>query len=283
MATIPKAIFEKIKKDIRRALKEDCPSGDITSSSCISPKAVSSAFVIAKGDMVISGLQVFREVMLAVDAKTMVALLAKDGDRVKKGGKVLRLKGRSVSLLKGERVALNYLQRMCGVATLTALFVKEVRGTKAKIFDTRKTTPLLRDIEKYAVTCGGGFNHRISLSDMPLIKENHITAAGGIANAVKQVKRKTDKAVMLEARNRLEVLAGLKAGAELLLLDNMVPAEVRKMVALIKGRAVVELSGGVSLKSVKRYASTGVDRISIGALTHSAPASDLSLLFSLEK
>jgi len=276
---ISRSILAKIRPDIERAIEEDCPRGDITSEACVPADSVSRAVVKAKEDMFLAGLQVFGAVMKIVDGKTKVTFSARDGDRARNGSEVIHIKGKSRSILKAERVALNYLQRMCGIATLTARFAAEVKETGAVILDTRKTTPNMRLLEKYAVTCGGGKNHRMSLSDAPLIKENHVASAGGIAEAVKLVKKKTQKPVLLEVRNRAEVLEGLSAGAEILMLDNMNPAQVKRMVGLINGRALVELSGGVTLKNVRRYALAGVDRISIGALTHSAPSADLSLLF----
>jgi len=276
---ISRSILAKIRPDIERALEEDCPRGDITSEACVPAETVSRAVVKAKEDMFLAGLQVFGAVMKIVDGKTRITFSARDGDRAGNGSEVIHINGKSRSILKAERVALNYLQRMCGIATLTARFVAEVKDTGAIILDTRKTTPNMRLLEKYGVTCGGGRNHRISLSDAPLIKENHVASAGGIAEAVRRVKKKTRKPVLLEVRNRAEVLEGLSAGAEILMLDNMKPAQVKRMVGLINGRALVEVSGGVTLKNVRRYALAGADRISIGALTHSAPSADLSLLF----
>lgn len=276
---IQPALLRTVRAELKKAIKEDAPKGDITSIATVPAGSISSGVVVAKEEMVLAGLTVFREVMKIVDEKVVVKLLAKDGERVKRGTEVIRISGRSRSLLKGERVALNYLQRMCGTATATSKFVERVKSTKAKILDTRKTTPNMRLLEKYSVRCGGGFNHRFSLTDAPLIKENHIVAAGSIANAVKGLKKVGAKPIILEVTNRREVLEGLEAKADILLLDNMTPAKVKDMVKLIAGKALVEVSGGVNLKNVKSYALAGADRISIGSITHSVPSSDLSLLF----
>ena len=240
---------------------------------------MSKGIVVAKEGMTLAGIDIFCEVMRIIDRKTEITRHFNDGQKVSAGKKIISISGRSRSILKGERVALNYMQRMCGIATVTARFVHEARGTKAKILDTRKTTPNMRALEKYAVRCGGGVNHRFSLSDVPLIKENHIAAAGGIMNAVRGIKRKNRTKVILEVTNKREVIEGMEAGAEILLLDNMPPAQVKEMVRIIGRKALVEVSGGVNLKNVRSYAKAGVDRISVGAITHSAPSADLSLLF----
>ncbi|MBI3794669.1 MAG: carboxylating nicotinate-nucleotide diphosphorylase [Nitrospinae bacterium] len=271
-----------IARHIRTALVEDCPKIDVTTSACVDSSQNSKAVLIAKQDMVVSGMNIFSETMKAVDSKTKVFPALKDGQSAKKGAVLARISGRSAAILKAERVALNYLQRMSGIATLTARYVSATKGTKAKIFDTRKTTPTLRVFEKYAVTCGGGVNHRESLSDAPLIKENHIRASGCIANAVKKIRKLTKKPIILEVTNRDEILEGLAAGADILLLDNMTPAQVGRAVKLINERAVVEVSGGITVKTARAHALAGADRISVGALTHSAPACDLSLLFEGE-
>ncbi len=271
-------LLRKIAPSLKEALKEDACYEDITTTACVSRGQTGKAEVIAKQDMTLAGLPVFAAVMRLVDRNIRVTAHCKDGQTVKKGRVIITLRGRSAAILQAERVALNYLQRLCGIATLTAQFVGKAKGTKAAILDTRKTTPGLRLLEKYAVRCGGGQNHRMDLAHMPLIKENHIRAAGGIANAVALVKGLGKRPVILEVTNRTEVLQGLRAGADILLLDNMPPTRVRAMVKLIDGRALVEVSGGVNLNTVKRFARAGADRISVGALTHSANASDLSLL-----
>ena len=272
-------LLRTITPTLKEALNEDSFSNDITTSACVTAAQTGKAEVIAKQDLTLAGLPVFAAVMKLADRGTRVTLHCKDGQTAKKGSVVITIRGKSAAILKAERVALNYLQRLCGIATLTASFAREIKGTKAVILDTRKTTPGLRLLEKYAVRCGGGQNHRMDLAHLPLIKENHIRAAGGIANAVARVKRLGKRPVILEVTDRAEVLQGLRAGADILLLDNMTPARVRAMVKLIDGRALVEVSGGVNLKTVKRFALAGADRISVGALTHSAKAADLSLLF----
>ena len=272
-------LLRKTTPSLKAALKEDAYGNDITTSACVKKNQAGKAVVVAKEDLTLAGLPVFAAVMRLVDRHIRVTPRYKDGQTVKKGSVIISLRGKSAAILRAERVALNYLQRLCGIATLTARFVREAKGTKAAILDTRKTTPGLRLLEKYAVRRGGGQNHRMDLAHMPLIKENHIRAAGGIANAVASVKRLGKRPVILEVTSRAEVLQGLAAGADILLLDNMPPARVRAMVKLIDGRALVEVSGGVNLKTVKRFARAGADRISVGALTHSAKAADISLLF----
>ena len=272
-------IIARIGEDIKRALKEDCPGADITSNGCVDKLEKSSADLVAKSELLLSGLEVFREVMKAADPGTKVVFKKKDGQRLKKGEVVAQISGKSRSILRAERTALNYLQRMCGIATLTADMSEKLKGTKAILLDTRKTTPNMRLLEKYAVRCGGGHNHRSSLSDMPLVKENHILAASGITKAVRKLRRVTKKRIIVEVKNKKELLEGLEAGANILLLDNMTPAMVAKMVKIVSGRAEVEVSGGININNIRRYALAGADRISVGSLTHSAPAADLSLLF----
>ena len=272
-------IIVRVRGDIKRALKEDCPEADITSNGCVDKIEKSSADLVAKSELVLSGLEVFREVMKVADRDTKVVFKKRDGSRLKKGEIVARVSGKSRSILLAERTALNYLQRMCGIATLTANMAKKLKGTKAILLDTRKTTPNMRLLEKYAVRCGSGHNHRGSLSDMPLVKENHILAAGGITEAVRKLRRVTKKRIIVEVQNKTELLESLKARADILLLDNMTPATVAKMVKIVGNRAEVEVSGGVNGKNIRRYALAGADRISVGSLTHSADAADLSLLF----
>jgi nicotinate-nucleotide pyrophosphorylase (carboxylating) len=272
-------LLKLLKPHIRMALKEDCPQRDITTGACVDARQKSEAFVVSKQPLVLSGVAVFAAVMKMVDGGVKVVPLLNDGQRAGKGAVIMKIYGRAASILRAERVALNYMQRMCGIATITAQYVALVRGTKAKILDTRKTTPTLRLLEKYAVVCGGGVNHRMSLSDVPLIKENHIRAAGGIRNAVGRVKKTGKRPVILEVTDENEILEGLSAQADILLLDNMTPAQVKRAVKLINGKALVEVSGNINLKTARKYALAGAQRLSIGALTHSAPSADLSLLF----
>jgi len=272
-------IIGEIGSLIRAALKEDCPENDITTNACVDPAQQCRAVVKAKQDMVLAGIPVFCAVMKEVDKSIRLSPLRKDGQRVHKGDVVLKIHGKCAAILRAERVALNYLQRMCGIATLTARYVEQVSGAKAKVLDTRKTTPNMRLLEKYAVTCGGGYNHRMDLSDQPLIKENHIRAAGGITAAVRMARKSRKKPLILEVTDRREALEGLAAGADILLLDNMTPRQAREIAKLARGKALIEVSGGVTLKTARQFALAGADRISVGALTHSAPAADLSLLF----
>lgn len=273
-------IIRLVRPDIKKALEEDCPLGDITTSACIAKSGKIVAEVIAKQKVVLSGIKLFGEVMRLADRRIRLEFLAKDGETAAPRQSIMKLYGKSASILTAERTALNYFQRMCGIASLTARFVTAVKGTKAKILDTRKTTPNMRLLERYAVVCGGGHNHRLNLSDGLLVKENHIKSAGGISAAVQKIRKVTKKPVILEVTNRREVQEGLEEKVEILLLDNMAPARVKKMAQLINGKALVEVSGGVNLENVRKYALAGADRISVGALTHSAPAGDISLLFS---
>ncbi|MCU0555318.1 MAG: carboxylating nicotinate-nucleotide diphosphorylase [Syntrophales bacterium] len=271
--------MEAVRKIIRRALEEDIRSGDVTTAHALTGGETGKATALAKEDLVVAGLDVFRDVFRLRDAGLAFRAALKDGDRVPRGTVLAVVQGSLASILTAERVALNLFQRMCGVATLTRQFVDAAAGTKAEILDTRKTMPGLRILDKYAVRVGGGRNHRYGLYDGILIKDNHIEAAGGIGKAVRRVR---DGAPLLarievEARTLAEVREALAEGADVIMLDNMPVDAMRKAVALIDGRALVEASGNVTLATVKAIASTGVDFISSGALTHSARASDISL------
>lgn len=261
------------------AIEEDTGLGDVTSRAIFPAKHRSRAVIGAKQDLVICGLEVAAAVFAHVDPALKVKLLAADGDRVKRGAAVLRVEGPTVALLTAERTALNFLQRLSGIATLARHFADAVRGTGVRIVDTRKTTPGYRALEKYAVRCGGCFNHRSSLGEHVLIKDNHIAAAGSLTKAVRlcQAAAPHSAKIEVEAGTLAEVREAVRAGAGIILLDNMTPAQVRTAVAVIKGRAVVEVSGGVKFATLRDYALPGVDVISIGALTHSAVAADLSL------
>ncbi|HWA09907.1 MAG TPA: carboxylating nicotinate-nucleotide diphosphorylase [Opitutaceae bacterium] len=261
------------------ALEEDAGLGDVTSRAIFSATHRSRAFVAAAQDLVVCGLEVAARVFARIDPTLRVKLAAEDGERVKRGKVVLRVEGPTIPLLTAERTALNFLQRLSGIATFTRRFADAVRGTGVRIVDTRKTTPGWRALEKQAVRAGGGRNHRSSLGEHVLIKDNHIAAAGSIARAVARARETAPHLarIEVEAKTLSEVQAALRAGAEVILLDNMTPAEVRRAVAVISRRARVEVSGGVNLQTVRDYALPGVDVISIGALTHSAPAADLSL------
>jgi nicotinate-nucleotide pyrophosphorylase (carboxylating) len=266
---------------LRRVLEEDIGTGDVTTLATIQPGTQASAELVAKEDFVLSGIDVAKRVFHLLSAETAFEKLIEDGQSVKRGDVLAWIKGDAAVLLQGERVALNLLQRMCGVATLTAEFVKEIGGTGAIIVDTRKTTPGLRVLEKYSVRMGGGGNHRMALYDAVLIKENHVAAAGGITSAVSRARQNVPhtQKVEVEVRNQVELAEALDAGADILLLDNMSTEELRAAVEMINGRAITEASGGVNLETVREIAETGVRLISVGALTHSYRAVDISMLF----
>lgn len=266
---------------IDAALREDMPEGDITSESVIPAGAISEAVFLAKEDGILAGLPVARRVFEKVDPAVEFVEKFQDGAAFKKSDILARLKGPTSALLKGERTALNFLQHLSGVATATRRFVDAVAGTKAKILDTRKTTPGLRLLEKYAVKAGGGTNHRLSLSDMVLIKDNHLRHVGSVAEAVRRARASMRPGVRVEveASDLTQVRDALAAGADMIMLDNMTIEMMRAAVTLAAGRVPLEASGTVSLDRVRAVAETGVDYISVGALTHSARAVDISLDF----
>jgi nicotinate-nucleotide pyrophosphorylase (carboxylating) len=270
---------EAVRRIIRRALEEDIRSGDVTTSAALTGIETGQATALAKEDLVVAGLDVFREVFRVRDTGLAFQTALSDGARAPRGTVLATVNGPLSSILTAERVALNLFQRMCGIATLTKQFVDAVDGTKAKILDTRKTMPGLRILDKYSVRAGGGRNHRFGLYDGVLIKDNHIEAAGGIAEAVRRVKATAPFMVKfeVEVKNLAEVEEALAAGAEIIMLDNMTVDETRQAVLLIGGKALVEASGNVTLATVRPIAATGVDFISSGALTHSARAADISL------
>jgi nicotinate-nucleotide pyrophosphorylase (carboxylating) len=261
------------------ALDEDAGLGDVTSRAIFPATHRSRAVIDVKQDLVVCGLEVAARVFGRVDPSLKTRLLARDGERLKPGAAVLRIEGPTAALLTAERTALNFLQRLSGIATLARQFADAVKGTGVRIVDTRKTTPGYRALEKYAVRCGGCFNHRSSLGEHVLIKDNHIAAAGSLARAVQLCRAAAPHLakIEVEATTLAEVREACRAGAGVILLDNMTPAQVRAAVALIAGRATVEVSGGVRFATLREYALPGVDVISIGALTHSASAADLSL------
>lgn len=263
---------------IERALAEDLGTGDVTSEATISVDAVSTAIMQAKQDLVLAGLEVAREVFHYLDPDIKFTSLAKDGDRISAGTELAKLSGNTRNLLAGERVALNLLQHLSGIATLTAKYVEKIKGTKAEVLDTRKTLPGLRQLEKYAVRMGGGKNHRMGLYDMVLIKDNHITAAGSITKAMDSARKKAGQLkIEVETGNLNEVREALAAKADIIMLDNMPINIMREAVTLINRQALVEASGNVTLNTVRAIAETGVDFISSGSLTHSAPAADISM------
>jgi len=268
---------------ITAALEEDVGPGDWTTLWTVDPDSTASARIIAKAEGVVAGTTVAREVFRRIDPDLVVEILAPDGAAVRPNDLVLRIHGRAASILTGERVALNFLQRLSGTATITRRFVDAVRGTGARILDTRKTTPGMRVLEKAAVRAGGGDNHRSGLYDMILIKENHIAAAGGIAAAVVAAQRANRQGLLVEVETTTldEVGEAIDAGVDRILLDNMDLDTLRQAVDLVhlSGAGIeTEASGGVALDSVAGIAACGVDFISVGALTHSAAALDLSLL-----
>jgi len=261
------------------ALEEDAGLGDVTSRAIFPTRHRSRAFIAAGHDLVVCGLEVAARVFMRVDPALKTVLVAHDGDRVKKGAVVLRVSGPTASLLTAERTALNFIQRLSGIATLSRRFAEAAAGTETRVVDTRKTTPGYRALEKYAVRCGGCANHRSSLGEHVLIKDNHIAAAGSLSRAVRLARAAAPHVakIEVEAGTIAEVREALRAGAEVILLDNMMPALIRQAVVLIAGAAVVEVSGGVRLDTLRDFAMPGVDVISVGALTHSAAAADLSL------
>ncbi len=275
----------EIRRAVQAALAEDIGSGDVTTLATVPATATAKAVLRAREPLVVAGLDfaeaAFRELSTAVK----IGRLAKDGRRVKAGASLLNLSGPARAILSAERVALNFVQRLSGIATLTAQFVDAVKGTPAQILDTRKTTPGWRRFEKHAVACGGGKNHRFGLDDMVLIKDNHLTALrdaqpNAIAAAVRRAREKYPRLkIEVEADTLEQAGQAADAGADIILLDNMSPAQLRLAVQKIKGRAMTEASGGVTLKTVRAMAKTSVDFISVGALTHSAPAVDMGLDF----
>jgi len=278
--------MEKVRALVRVALKEDIGKGDITSKLTVPKPAQALALIMAKEDAVIAGLPVAKLVYEMVDTALAFDGLLPDGSRVEYGDILAKIQGSARSILAGERVALNFLQHLSGVATLTAKYVEQVQGTSARILDTRKTLPGFRVLDKYAVRMGGGTNHRMGLYDRVLIKSNHAELAGGIGNAIRKIKRSNGKGtqVVAEVRNLNEATEALFASPDRLLLDNMSLDKIREVVALVetsnRAREVktdLEVSGGVNLDNVRAIAETGVNFVSVGALTHSARAVDLSL------
>lgn len=268
-------IVDKIIKD---ALKEDIPYGDITASSVVTNGSTAKASLIAKEDGIICGLPVFERVFTILGEVTFNSFI-KEGSVVNKGDIIGEVYGDALKILMGERVALNLLQKMSGIASLTNKYVNKLNGLNTKILDTRKTTANLRLLEKYAVKIGGGNNHRFSLSDGILIKDNHIGYAGSIKEAIKLARENCSfvRKIEVETECKEDVLEALEAGADIIMLDNMSPEEVCEMVQLINGQAITECSGNITLDTVRSYALSGVDFISSGELTHSVKAFDISL------
>jgi len=298
---------QEIDELVRRALAEDVGTGDATTAAIVPAGAPAKAHIIARQPLVCAGLAIAELIFRALDREIRVGCLHKDGSFVESGTELIEIAGEAQAILTGERAALNFLAHLCGIATLTRRFVEQLAGTQARIRDTRKTTPGLRALEKYAVQCGGGTNHRFGLYDAILIKENHIAIAGGVkaaldrAHAFTSLKMSAPQtasaydatgldaklagpgplSVQIEVRNERELREALGAGAEAVLLDNMTPEAARRSVQLarnLRRDCVIEISGGITLDNARAYAETGADFLSSGALTHSAPAANLSLL-----
>ena len=261
---------------VRRALDEDLGAGDVTTDATVDPAQRARGVFIVKAPCVVAGLDVAAETFRPVDASVAVACRRLDGERCAPGDEIAVVTGPARALLIAERTALNFLQRLSGIATRTRQFVDAAAG-RITILDTRKTTPTLRALEKYAVAAGGGTNHRTGLYDAILIKDNHVRLAGGVAEAVARTRRRSPQLrIEVEAETLAEVDEALGCGADIILADNMSPADVRETVARARGRAKVEISGGVTLDRIQELGATGADYVSVGALTHSAPAVDIS-------
>ena len=268
---------DTLERAVHAALAEDIGAGDVTTDATVAADAVGTAAIVVKQAGVVCGLRVVETAFRALDPDIGFEAFAQDGDAVEPPAIVARIAGSQRAILTGERVALNFLGRLSGIATLTRRYVDAVDGTGVAVLDTRKTTPGLRALEKYAVLSGGGRNHRFGLDDGVLVKDNHLRATGSVRAAVERLRLATDLPVEVECESLDQVREALDAGVDALLLDNMTLAELREAVALNAGRARLEASGGVSLDTIRDIAEIGVDEISVGALTHSAPSLDVSL------
>lgn len=268
-----------LRKIVEEALKEDIGFGDITTESIIPEDMISRAVIIAKEEGILAGLLVAEEVFKLLDSKIEFKEFKKDGDEIKKGDVILEIKGKTKIILMGERTALNFLQRLSGIATYTKKCVDIVKPYGVKILDTRKTTPTLRILEKYAVKVGGGENHRFGLYDMVLIKDNHIRAVGGIKEAIEKVRERVSHVykIEVEVTNLEELKEALESKADIVLLDNMEYDTLKEAVSIAKGKVMIEVSGKISLEDLEKIARLGVDFISMGKLTHSYKSLDLSL------
>ncbi len=268
-----------INKIIELAIEEDVATGDITTNALIPENSRTIAEMSMKADGVISGQEVAKKVFEHFDRTIIWTPFVKDGEKVRKGDIILKVEGSYRCLLTAERTALNIIQRMSGIATATALYVKELEGTSTRLLDTRKTAPGMRVLDKMAVKAGGGTNHRMGLFDLALIKDNHIKVAGGITNAVKQVRTKIDAGIRIEVEvsNMEEVREALKSNVDIIMLDNMTTALMAEAVKIIGRKAETEASGNMTIGRLKEVASTGVNYISVGALTHSVTALDISM------
>lgn len=270
-----------VRDTVARALAEDIGSGDITSQLTVPADREASGSFIAKQDLVLAGVELLPLIYATHGGRATVKILHASGDKLEKGRVIATVRGNARALLECERVSLNFLQRLSGVATLGRKHVDQVAGTKTKVLDTRKTTPGLRRLEKMAASCGGVTNHRFGLFDAVLIKNNHITAAGGVRQALEKA-RAFDGPVEIEVRTRAELDEALACGATRLLLDNLTPAEAGEWIRYISGRASTELSGNINLSNIREYAQAGADFISCGAITHSAVAVDISFRLELD-
>jgi nicotinate-nucleotide pyrophosphorylase (carboxylating) len=268
---------DAVERVVHAALAEDVGAGDVTTEATVPTDAVGTAALVVKEAGVVCGLRVAEATFRALDPDLRFEAFASDGDAVEPPAIVARVHGSERAILTGERVALNFLGRLSGIATLTRRYVDAVAGTGATVLDTRKTTPGLRALEKHAVACGGGRNHRFGLDDAVLVKDNHLRAAGSIRTAIERIRRATDLPVEVECETLEDVQEALEVGVDAILLDNMTLEQLREAVAVNAGRARLEASGGVSLDTVRAIAETGVDEISVGALTHSARSLDVSL------
>lgn len=274
-----RSFYEQMKEIVERSLVEDIGGGDVTTLATIPKSARAQAVILCKEQGVLAGVPVVLETFRQVDENVTVDFTIKDGETMSERQQIALFSGPARGILTAERTALNFLQRLSGISTLTRRFVEAVRGTGAVILDTRKTTPGIRVLEKYAVRCGGGQNHRMGLFDMVMIKDNHIAAAGSITNAINAIRKLRGKLkIEVECKNLEEVREALDAGkVDRIMLDNMTCDTMREAVEFVSGRLELEASGGVTLETVREIALTGVDYISVGALTHSAKALDISL------
>lgn len=271
-----------IDKIIINALKEDIPSGDITTDNIIDEDSQSEALLIAKDEGVIAGVDVAKRVFILLDEKIVFEKMVHDGQAVKYGDVIAKIKGNTRALLKGERTALNLLQRLSGIATRTKQLADKIKDLPAKVVDTRKTTPGLRILEKYAVRVGGGYNHRFCLSDGVLIKDNHIKAAGGIKKAIELVRERIPHTIKIEVETETidQIIEAIDGKADIIMLDNMGLDKMKEAVKIIEGKAITEASGNVNLNTIYDIACTGVNIISVGGLTHSVNAFDISMKIS---
>lgn len=273
------ANWEEIDKIIDNALREDIGSGDITTEAIFSSDDICEAKIVAKQEGIIAGIEVAKRVFMKLDPETSFSHAISEGDHIEPGQEIIRISAKVRAVLSGERLALNILQRMSGIATATSKYASALEGYRTKILDTRKTVPGLRVLDKYAVLAGGGQNHRFGLFDAVMIKDNHIDSAGSIKKAVDMVRNKYgDKyKIEVETSNLDEVKEALNSGSDIIMLDNMTISMMKQAVMLVGGKALTEASGGITLEGISDIAQTGVDYISVGAITHSAPALDISL------